>query len=117
MKALDMLTKARMQGLKPSVVMVEVGGTWQRDWWKVKAPVITLAIPDDVPMRTFDARALVGCAVVVIPMHDNADRLRDVVARLIAHASTVQVLRLDGRKLAGNVWDRGSGWRALREVA
>lgn len=112
-----MLTKARLAGMKPEAITVEVGARWQRQWWDGSAPVVTIAVPDDYPMRTFDARPMMGCAVVVIALHDDADRLRDVVARITPHADSVQVFRLDGRTLAGNAWQRGQGWRSLREVA
>lgn len=116
MKALDMIAKARMRGMRPAAVLIEVGTELQVDWWAGHAKTVTVALPDTAPLRDFDSRPLTGCDVIVVAVTADTDRVRAVVARVTQHAQNVSVLRLDGRELAGNVWARGSGWRAMQEA-
>lgn len=122
LQALRILADIRSQGAKPEAVIVDVGTSDQRRWWAEEAPVVSIAVPDALPLRDLDARPLVGCDVIVVGL-TGKDRLRAVVERICAHASMVTVLVGGSDELLGHVWERGKGWRkfgdgpALQEAA
>lgn len=109
LRALSMLAKARMQGVKPDVVMVDVGSSWQYDWWATAASVVSIAVPDSLPLREFDARPMIGCDVI-ITAPSASDRLREVTRRICAVASVVTVFHGHDADRLGSVWERGKGW-------
>lgn len=109
MTALSMLAKARMQGVKPDVVMVDVGSSWQYDWWATPAAVVSISVPDDLPVRDFDARPLIGCDVI-ISASSASDRLREITRRICAVANVVTVFHGYDAENLGSVWERGKGW-------
>jgi hypothetical protein len=107
--ALSMLAKARMQGAKPEIVMVDVGSTFQRDWWATAASVVSVSVPDDLPLREFDARPMIGCDVIVTAP-EASDRLREIVRRICGVARVVTVLQGHDPDNLGFVWESGRGW-------
>lgn len=94
--------------------MIEVGGKEQRKWWSESAPVVTVAVPDELPLREFDPRPLIGCDMIVIGMSSN-DRLRQVVERICSVAQRMIVLHTDDPDGLGHVWERDLGWRVFGE--
>lgn len=118
MRALEALTKARLQGARPSVVMVTMGGE-QRPWW-LDGSMVEIVIPDDAPVARVDFRALVRCDVIVIAQQRD-DRLHQLVKRICAEAACVTVLSSTDPDDLGHVWSRGAGWRkfgaAMQEAA
>lgn len=110
LRALEILTEIRTKGRKPAAVMVDVGTDEQRRWWEDGAKLVTIAVPDSVPVRELDFRSLVGCYVVVIGM-TSTERLRAVTDRIIAHAAAATVLTGMQADDLGHVWERGKGWR------
>lgn len=106
--ALEALTKARLQGARPALVMVTLGGE-QLPWWK-DGTTVEIVIPDDAPVARIDLRALVRCDVIVIAQRRD-DRLHEIVKRICAQASAVTVLSSADPDDLGHVWERGAGWR------
>jgi hypothetical protein len=121
LKAIEKLIEVRKAGHKPAVVIVDVGTSAQTKWWEGGCRFVTIAVPDTVPVRELDFRALVGCEVIIVCLTDK-DRLRAVTERIVAHAPEVTVLTGTDVENLGHVWSRGAGWRkfgdgAVREVA
>lgn len=114
MTALSMLAKARMQGAKPEVVMVDVGSSWQYDWWATQAAVVSISVPESLPLREFDARPMIGCDVIVIAP-EASDRLREIVRRICGVARVVTVLQGHDPDNLGFVWESGRGWSRFDE--
>lgn len=111
MLSLEALAKARLQGAKPAVVFVTIGGK-QLPWWK-DGTACEVVIGDREPVGRLDLRPLVGCDVIVIAWQRDA-RLRAVVGRLQAlPAERMTVLSSADPDDLGHVWERDSGWRRL----
>lgn len=111
--ALEALTKARLQGARPDLVMVTLGSITQREWWR-DGSMVEVAIPDDEPVARLDFRPLVRCDVIVISLRRNA-RLHQVVRLICEQAARVTVLSSTNPDDLGHVWDRGIGWRRFGE--
>lgn len=114
MRALEALTKARLQGARPAVVMVTMGGE-QRPWWQ-DGSMVEIAIPDDAQVSRIDFRALVRCDVIVIARQRD-ERLRQVVELIRAEAANITVLSSTDPDDLGHVWSRDAGWRKFGEAS
>lgn len=119
LRALEALTKARLQGARPAVVMVTLGGE-QRPWWQ-DGSMVEIVIPDDSPVARIDFRALVRCDVIVVAGQRD-ERLRRVVELIRAQATCITVLSSTDPDDLGHVWSRSAGWRKfgdgpMREAA
>lgn len=111
MRALDALMQARLQGAKPAIVFVTLGGE-QFPWWR-DGTTCEIVIDDDEPLSKLDLRPLVGCEVVVIAWDRNA-RLRAITDRLKSlPTGRLTVLSSTDPDDLGHVWQPGIGWQRL----
>lgn len=113
LQALEALTKARLQGARPSVVFVTLGDAEQFPWWKDRTTV-EIVIPDAEPVAKLDLRSLVRCDVIVIA-EKRDERLTQVVRKVCEQARSVTVLSGEDPDDLGYAWERGSGWRRIGE--
>lgn len=113
LRALEALTKVRLRGGKPELVMVTLGTGDQPPWWR-DGTTVEVMIPDSEPLAGLDFRPLVGCDVVVMALRRD-ERLKRIVERICAQAANVTVLSSADPNDLGHVWQRGAGWRKFCE--
>lgn len=107
--ALEALTKARLQGARPAVVLVTLGNVPQPQWWRDKTTV-EVVIDDKTPIGLIDFRSLVRCDVILIASRRDA-RLRQATEMICEQASRVTVLSSTDPDDLGHTWERDAGWR------
>ncbi len=113
-RALEILSKMRLAGLKPvSVWLVIADGVPQPKFWQWSDATVEIVLPHTHATLRADLRPLVGCDVILLA--DSAsDIVRAVVAKLVELVSRLSVFVLDALpKKIGNEWVRGSGWREI----
>lgn len=112
--ALEHLVRARLQGVKPTLVLLTLYAAKQPRWWR-ETHVLTEIVVDENLARA-DLRGLIGCDVLLATERLD-DRAREVARQAIRYAASLVVCPLDGSEVL--CWQRDTGWDAgkAREAA